>query len=554
MNNSKSRWLIIGLGLALVAGPNEARSADKKEKKEKPEKPAKTKPQRPTQPQPPQNRPFQERQQNQNPAKQTPPAQRQPEPKTPPVKARPNRAPEKAERKPPPITKPVRLTEEKKPDGVIERKRPSGAVAETVKVDQKTGIERTRRLSPGGRVESEATRKPDGTIHKAHYDLGGAVKKEEVVRKDGSKQVTEHRIGRDGNTRAKETIHYTADQKVVSKTVERNVYVTRNVVNRTVVVNHYDRCRYGFVYRPVYLTRPRLFISWYDPFWYNPFGVVIHHPFRFAWGWESYGWYRHYHGCYWNTYTVYPAPSYWVTDFLVAAYVADCYAASLSAAQAHEEARLAREEAEKARRAAEDARDQAEIAEARAAAAQAELRARNAEERAARAERQEARTGNNPNATPIDQETKEALRTQIEQTIAEQKELAEQSEKTGKPALPDLSKAFADPKRIYPVSKTISVVSAKDEPAGVVSDGDLLRIEPGQENILKDADENTEVLVRVMTSKGEENEVAAGTVIKVFVKDLQEFDSEFRAKLDEGLAAAENNKEAFKQGVVAQRD
>lgn len=460
----------------------------------------------------------------------------------------------------PPPTAPVQLTEHKKFGGAIERKRPSGTVAETVKVDKKTGAEQIRRLTPTGRIESEVIKKRDGTVHKSHYDLGGAIKREEVVQKDGGRQVIDHRVGRDGNVHIKETINYNANQTVISKTVERNITINNNItinksVNRTVVVNHYDRCRYGFVYRPVYVARPHVFVSWYDPYWYNPAGVIIHRPFRWRWGWEHHGWYHHYHGVYWSCYPVYPAPSYWVCDFLLAAYVADRFASSVSAAQAHEEARLAREEAQKARIAAEAARDQAEIAEARAAAAQSELRARNAEERAARAERQQALAGKNPNASPVDEQTKEMFRSQIERTIAEQKELAQQSERTGKPVLPDLSKTLANPKHIYPVSKTLSVVSAKDDsPAGIVSEGDLLRIEPGQEHILKDADENTAVAVRVMSSKGEENEVAAGTVVKVFVKDLQEFDSEFRAKLDEGLTAAESNKETFKQSLVAQNN
>jgi len=143
------------------------------------------------------------------------------------------------------------------------------------------------------------------------------------------------------------------------------------------------------------------------------------------------------------------------------------------------------------------------------------------------------------------------LRKQIEQTIAEQKEHAEQSEKTGKPILPDFAQAFADPNHIYPVSKTMSVVAKDDAPAGILSEGDLLKVEPGQENILNGADENTEVSMRVMTSKGDENEVPAGTLIKVFLKDLQEFDSEFRARLDEALVAAESNKDAFKRGLIA---
>ena len=113
-----------------------------------------------------------------------------------------------------------------------------------------------------------------------------------------------------------------------------------------------------------------------------------------------------------------PHPSYWATDWLIAGYAADHYAASVSAAQAHADAQLAREEADKARQAAEKAKDQAEIAEAKQAQAQAELRAHQAEERAARAERQEAALGKpNPNVAPIDKETKETLRAQIEQTI-----------------------------------------------------------------------------------------------------------------------------------------
>jgi hypothetical protein len=154
-----------------------------------------------------------------------------------------------------------------------------------------------------------------------------------------------------------------------------------------------------------------------------------------------------------------------------------------------------------------------------------------------------------PNATPIDKETKEQLKTQIEATIAEKKALTEQSEKAGHPVLPDLSKTLADSKHVYPVSKTTSVVLAKDSsPAGVISEGDLLKLEPGQENILKDASENTFVTMRVMTSKGEEGEVTAGTLISVPLKDVQEFDNEFRAKLDLGLAEADKNKEAFKKG------
>jgi hypothetical protein len=118
--------------------------------------------------------------------------------------------------------------------------------------------------------------------------------------------------------------------------------------------------------------------------------------------------------------------------------------------------------------------------------------------------------------------------------------------------LPDVSKALADPQHIYPVSKVVSVTSAKDSnPAGTLSEGDLLKLEPVQDIALKDATENTLLKMRVMTSKGEDGEVAAGTVVNVAVKDLQDFDNEFRAKLDTALTEAEKNKEAFKQGAAS---
>jgi len=245
-----------------------------------------------------------------------------------------------------------------------------------------------------------------------------------------------------------------------------------------------------------------------------------------------------------------------VTDWLIAGYVADRYAASVSVAQAREEARLAQEDAANARLAAQQAREQADIADARAAQSEAEARAAKAEARAVKAEAEEARTkaqGNqpNPNIAPVDPETKEALRKQIEQAVAEKKGFAEQAAKGKNPVPPDVSKCLAEPKHIYPVSSAINVISAGDQsPAGTLTESDLLRLEPGQESILKNANENTFVTMRVMTSKGEEGEAKAGTLISVSLKSLQDFDSEFRAKLDLGLAEADKNKNQFKTGAL----
>jgi hypothetical protein len=402
--------------------------------------------------------------------------------------------------------------------------------------------------------------------------------------------------------RARETIKLDANGTPVSKTVvvKNNLAVNNTTVinnnttiinNNTTVVREYHPRRYGYVYvPPPVVVAPVLYTRWYDPFWYAPPVVVggpvvaiTTHRFSFSWGWTADPWYA-YHRAYWQPYPVYVAPSYWVTDWMVAGYLADRYAVVDSVEQTRREVALAREEAEKAKEAAQQALQEAEkakgaaqqaqneaekakflaqqsaleseLAEARRLQKDADDRAQKAEMRVAKAEMAEAKqkelaaTGKaNPNATPIDEGTKTALREQIEKTIVEKKAFAEQTAKGGNPdfsKIPDVSQALADPKHIYPVSKTTSVILAKDSsPAGTLTTGDLLKVEPGQD--FKEATENTFVTMRVMTSKGEEGEVAAGTLISVPLRDLQEFENEFRAKLDQGLAEADKNQDQFKQ-------
>jgi hypothetical protein len=422
----------------------------------------------------------------------------------------------------------------------FEETTPSGKVR--TRDEKKDDGEHTTKFNEAGTKQSEEIRKQDGSRQISRFDNTGRVRQEEVVRKDGSREVSSQQFGRNGNVRVKETVTYDSHQKVVNKTVIKTV-------NKTVIVNHYDHGRYGYAYRPVFVLAP--IVAWYDPFWYTPAGVVIVHPFHYHWGWEGRGWYHSYYGPYWSAYDVYPTPSYWVTDWMVAGYMQDHYEAQISVDQARAEADAAHDEAARAQQAAQQAQDQAEVAEAKAAQAQAELRARNAEIKLEQAQHLQEMAGKpNPNATPIDKDTKEALKNQIDQTVAEKKVLAEQAEKGGSPVVPDVSKAFADPKHVYPVSKAVSVTSAKDSnPAGNLSEGDLLKVEPGQEDKLKNAGENDLITMRVMTSKGEDGEVPAGTLVNVSVHDLQDFDSEFRAKVDAGMDEADKNKDTFKQGV-----
>lgn len=456
-----------------------------------------------------------------------------------------------------------KLTEVKKSGGTVERLSPSNKVRERTVIEKKTGAQKTQQVGVTGRIEVEEVKRKDGSRQLTQYDLGRE-KRVQVVRKDGCVETTDIQYSRTGEPRARETVIRDTSGRPVSKTVVvqqnlviRNTTVINNNVryaNNATVVRTYYPSRYGFVYRPVVIA-PIVFSSWYDPYWYSPAGVVVYHPFRYSWGWHRDPWFRC-HAHYWAPYPVYPAPCFWITDWLVAGYIADRWAAAASVEQTREEVRLAREDAEKARIAAEQAKDAAEIAEAKAAQAAAEARAERAEARAAKAELEEAKTkdlaaNSNPNATPIDQQTKDTLKDQIEKVIAEKKAYAEQSAKGGNPVPPDVTVSLADPKHIFPVSKTISVTRSEDSaPAGVLSAGDLLRVEPGQEKLLAQANENTPITMRVITSKGEDDSVRAGTLVAIPLKELQEFDNEFRAKIDLGLTEANNNKELFKKEVV----
>ncbi len=552
MKPTQSRLLAAGLAWAVLTGFTGGRAADQDKSKEK----KKTAPTRPVPPQPPR-----------------PPGPGQTkgrEPIRPPVN--PPTSTEVEKGKPPiePTPTAVALTEHKSSNGTVVKVAPSGATRERIET-KSGGVQHIQHLSPTGRVEAEVVKKSDGTRQTTQYDLGHREKTTEIVHPNGARQTTDVHYNRNGEVRARETITRDVHGAPVSKTVEvknnlviHNTTIVNNnvtIVNRTRVVREYRPCRYGFVYTPVVFA-PAVYVGWYDPFWYAPPLVVggpaiaiRTHSFTFAWGWSADPWYA-YHRAYWEPYPVYLGPSYWVTDWMVASYLADRYAVAVSVEQTRQEAVLAREDAEKAKLAAQQAKDAAEIAEAKAAQAEAEARAERAELRVAKAEGEQARQKEfaasgktNPNVTPIDKDTKEALNQQIEKTIAEKKMFAEQSTTGGHPVLPDVSQSLADPTHIYPVSKTISVISKDDKPAGTLTAGDLLKAEPGQDALLKDATGTTFVMMRVMTSKAEEDSVPAGTVIKVPVKELQDFDNDLRAKVDQGLELATANKDKFKQSA-----
>ena len=75
---------------------------------------------------------------------------------------------------------------------------------------------------------------------------------------------------------------------------------------------------YVYGYMPAYYYPP-VYYGWA----YNPWPA----PVAYGWGWGAAPWYGYY-GAYFAPYPVYPSAAYWLTDYMVAASLADAYAAS----------------------------------------------------------------------------------------------------------------------------------------------------------------------------------------------------------------------------------
>lgn len=91
----------------------------------------------------------------------------------------------------------------------------------------------------------------------------------------------------------------------------------------------------GYYYNGVYLNGympayyyPPVYYGWA----YNPWPA----PVAYSWGWGGNPWYGHYNA-YFAPYPVYPSASYWLADYLVAASLANAYAALSASAKLYPE-------------------------------------------------------------------------------------------------------------------------------------------------------------------------------------------------------------------------
>ena len=258
---------------------------------------------------------------------------------------------------------------------------------------------------------------------------------------------------------------------------------------------------YAYAYRGSYY-RGVAYYGYVPPVYYGPayYGWAYNPwpaPVAYGWGWGGSPWYGSY-GYYFEPAPVYPYPSLWLTDYLLAANLQAAY-------------------------------------EAQAAA--------NALNVSPASDQQPSYGGGDEApATTLTPELKKQIADEIKAEIAAEKEAAAHPEAAsavssvppnGGQNGPDETPAALDPAhRIFIVSQVVSSSNA-DGTECPLSPGDVL----SRVDDIADGDSNVKVLV----ASSQKNDCAAGSQVPVGVQDLQDMHNDFRAKITEGLGKLAEN-------------
>jgi hypothetical protein len=353
--------------------------------------------------------------------------------------------------------------------------------------DAKTGATTTRTASgkevtksPSGKVTSvktasgsEAKFGSNGKVKEIHTANGmtvshapGGARRVEVERPDHSRLVAE------GHGRGYIQRPYTYGGHAYYS----RAYYYHGGYYRGYYRGYYYHGGYYNAYMPAYYYPP-VYYGWA----YNPWPA----PVPYAWGWAGNPWYGYY-GAYFAPYPVYPSAAYWLADYLVAASLANAYAAA-------------------------------------AAANTAEFRQWNAPHLVF-ASYDPATDTTSPTMTPA---VKDAVSEEIKN------ELAVQKDKAGTDAnVASLDTLLADGKpHVFVASAGLTVTSAGQDCG--LTDGDVLKLAaaPGADATTAD--------LQVLASK--KSDCAKDSTVTVEVKDLQEMYNSLLGSIDKGMAEMKDN-------------
>jgi hypothetical protein len=224
---------------------------------------------------------------------------------------------------------------------------------------------------------------------------------------------------------------------------------------------------------------------------YNPWAA----PVYWGWGWGGAPWYGYYGG-FFAPYPVYPAPAFWLTDYLLAASLQAAYAANQAAA------------ADPGAAANADASDNLQASNGGGGAAPSTT------------------------AVTLTPEVKQAIAEEVKAQLAAEKDEAAAASAPApaggdQQASTDQVPPALDPaRRTFVVNDPISVVGGDGQECGLTAGDVITRITD-----TPDADKN----VNVSVSASKKDDCAAGKTVAVAVDDLQEMHNHFREQLDQGM-------------------
>jgi len=233
----------------------------------------------------------------------------------------------------------------------------------------------------------------------------------------------------------------------------------------------YDRYYRGYyyhsvympVYAPAYYYAPAFYGWVYNP-WYS--------PVYYSWGWAGTPWYGYY-GYYFTPYPVYPAASFWLTDYLISSELASAY-------QAQQEAGLA----------------------------------------------QQATAGSAPLTPEVKQLIADEVKNQLalENTEAQQTAQNQDLDLTSK----GIARMMSDGRpHVFVAGRSLDVVDAAGRECAL-SDGDALQLQTPP------PEEDTSASLVVLSSKGG-RECPKSDTVTVALADLQEMQNHMRETIDQGL-------------------
>jgi len=253
---------------------------------------------------------------------------------------------------------------------------------------------------------------------------------------------------------------------------------------------------YSRIYRPMrYGGRDYHFYArehYYRPGYYRWAYSPYRHPYPYRWGWEARPWYGYY-GAYYTPYPTYASPSFWLTDFMVAAALEAGYEAQNGGMASYQPGQILYFSASLG-------------APLSAAPGDAPL-------------------GAVP-PVPMTEATKQALADEVKRALDQAKD--EQAQAQTPPATPAAPAIFTEQgPRTFLVGEDVTAV---------VSDTAEVSLSRGDVIALTETPVPSSEYAKVQVLAGSKPDCPAGTLLQVKTEDLIEMQNQMQVTLDQGLA------------------